>query len=162
MMPPYDYVNSVRFPIGLGTQTVRVTPVLLEGSWAKAARERLKQLSNLPENWNGYGSPTIHTDVIEHALSLLSELAKMGMPEPKIVPVSGGGIQFEWMQPMSEVEIEILPDKSIQYLVEDSKGAMLEDQVNKNGSYVEFAPIVDWFVNKRESIDDLRSYALTY
>lgn len=39
------------------------------------------------------------------------------LPTPHISPVPGGGIQFEWQKGYRELELEILPNRSIEFLV---------------------------------------------
>ena len=78
------------------------------------AREKLLSLRDLPENWNTYGSPPIEEAAIkagERFLDLLSTMA--------VVPVSGGGVQFEIG---GALEIEFLPDGSCEVLVEFTDG----------------------------------------
>lgn len=161
-MPPLDYGITDHFPKGTGTQTVQVTRVMEQTMWSKVARERLKELAMLPENWNGYGSPKIHADSIEESFNLLSEFAKLGMGEPRIVPISGGGVQLEWRNSKSELEIEILPNRSVQFLLVDSFDEMFEGQIVENGNMAEFTPLTCWFLNERESIKELGIYGGTY
>jgi hypothetical protein len=37
-------------------------------------------------------------------------------PVPQVYPVTGGGIAFTWQRDTRELEVEILPDGSAQYL----------------------------------------------
>jgi len=37
-------------------------------------------------------------------------------PRPRVTPVSGGGIQFDWSFGQRELEIEFLPDGKIRYM----------------------------------------------
>jgi hypothetical protein len=37
-------------------------------------------------------------------------------PEPRVVPVPGGGLQFEWQTATRELELEVLPDGSVEFL----------------------------------------------
>jgi len=161
-MPPLDYAPINHFPRGTGAQTVQVTSVLEQTLWSKSARHRLQELSALPQNWNGYGSPVVNKDAIEHSFTLLSELGKLGMPEPNIVPVSGGGLQLEWRRSGAEIEIEIFPDRSIHFLVVDAAGEMFEGRVSNNGNVAAFTSITCWFLSENKSISDLSIYDGTY
>lgn len=156
-MPPLDYGPIAHFPKG-GPQTVQVTSLLEQSPWSKAARDRLKELSAMPLGWNGYDSPPIRSEAIRESFNLLTELAKLGMPEPIIVPVSGGGIQMEWLGPSSEIEIEVLPGGAMHYLVVDSSDKMLEGEICENGNMAEFTPLTCWYLNGKQSIDELIVY----
>lgn len=154
-MPPLDYGVIAHFPRGTGPQTVQVTSLLEQGLWSKAATMRLKELAAMPENWNGYGSPPVQPEAIQESFNLLTEFAKLGMPEPNIVPVSGGGIQLEWRNLGSEIEIEVFPSRSMHYLVVDSSDEMLEGEIVENGNMAEFTPLTCWFLSGKQSINDL-------
>ena len=107
------------------------------------ASAKLQQLKSLPPNWDSYGSCPIQPEVIEMASSLLTGLAKLDMPEPHIVPVPGGGIQFEWENSERGLEIEILPDKSIEYLLLEKEG-MDEGRIDQDDKLAEIVRCVDW------------------
>lgn len=141
-------------------QWIPVTSVMDEAaSWSRSARDRVQALARLEENWNTYGSPAISPEAVSEALKLLTDIARLGMPEPKIVPVSGGGLQMEWANGRSEIEIEIFPDKSIQYLLVDAEGKMLEGQIFRREDAAEFAPLTSWYLKEIPSIEPLiRAY----
>jgi len=124
-------------------------------SWSRSARERVQELARLEENWNTYGSPRISDSAVSETLQLLTDIARLGMPEPKIVPVSGGGLQLEWANGVSEIEIEIFPDKSIQYLLLDSQGEMLDGRIHRREDAAEFAPLTAWYLREIPSIEPL-------
>lgn len=163
-MPPVDYpeINRRYFPFAPGTQTVQVTSLINQSLWSKAAQNRLIELGKLPDNWNGYGSPKISAEVIGECLSLLSEVAKLGMPKPAIIPVSGGGLQVEWRNAANELEIEILPDKTMHFLITDCDLEMYEGSINNNNNLAEFTPLTCWFLKEEKSILDLSVYARAY
>ena len=47
----------------------------------------------------------------------MATLQGLPLPTPRVCPVTGGGIHFAWQVQDREVEIEILPDGSAEYLV---------------------------------------------
>ena len=160
---PLDAVKSSYIPHGLNTQWSSVSSVFEEGLWSRSARKKLEELSNLPQNWNSYGSRPVQQGAIETVANLLSDLAKISMPEPQIFPVSGGGIQLEWKNSQCELEIEVLPDKSIEYLIVDKDGNMHEGQIPKYYNLVEIACLTNWFSSEKPSINDLSNvYAPTF
>lgn len=159
---PLDAVHNY-MPQNSSTQWSSVSSVFEENLWSRSARKKLEELSKLPENWNSYGSPAIDQKVIEVTANLLSDLAKLQMPEPEIFPVSGGGIQLEWENSNCGLELEILPNKSIEYLIIDNEGKMLEGQISQYNHIFEIACLTDWFTNEKSSINELcRVYAATY
>lgn len=98
----------------------------LDRSWLAQAVQKIAELSALPENWDGYGSRSIQQTAVEQASSLLPGLASFNLPAPQIFPVPGGGIQLEFQQEARELEIEILPDGSMEYLTMNEEGQMSE------------------------------------
>ncbi|HLX64216.1 MAG TPA: hypothetical protein VKX17_23290 [Planctomycetota bacterium] len=78
--------------------------------------ELLGKLAQLPSGWDGHDSPPIKTETIEQAERVLAALEAESAPAPHICPVAGGGVQLEWQHGGRELEIEILPDGSVQYL----------------------------------------------
>lgn len=84
----------------------------------------LNKLSELGENWDGFGSPPITPVAIASARNLLQELTLDKLPTPYIGPVTGGGVQIELYTPNRELELEILPDGSIEYVIVDEEGRL--------------------------------------
>ena len=81
-----------------------------------ASLRRIAELKRLPEDWDSYGSPRIQQLAVQRAVEVVSAVAMEDVRPPQIVPVSGGGLQIEWTSANRELEIEILPDGSIEYL----------------------------------------------
>jgi len=84
-------------------------------------KEKLDHLAELGFNWDGEGGEPISRRTLSIAGELLLPLAKIQPPVPRIAPVLGGGIQFEWEVAGRELEIEILPDGSVEYLVAEGE-----------------------------------------
>lgn len=123
---PLDSSPAITNQIYTG-QLSAVTSLTSEISlWLQDAQKELQTLKNLPENWDSYGSPQITIEAGKKAADLLTELARFGMSKPKLFPVSGGGLQLEWQKTDRELEIEILPDGSIEFLIVDQNGEMRE------------------------------------
>lgn len=80
-----------------------------------ALSERLKQLAQLPQNWDSYGAPPISPRTIEQASSVLREIlaidAAKDVPLPFIAPAGDGTIVMEWTTPWEkELIISVHPD----------------------------------------------------
>ncbi len=88
--------------------------------------DKLAALASLPENWDGYGSLPLQPLAKKTASNLLRMIFLHGLPIPHFVPVSGGGIQMEWQKNKREMELEVLPNGEILFLVVDQTGRMQE------------------------------------
>lgn len=117
--------------------------------WMRTALRKITELVEMPENWDGYGSCRIQQSAHRKATSIISELlSKTSMPAPQIFPVPGGGIQFEWQMAHGGAELEILPNGSMEYLIEDSSGEMREGVATDN----EVMRLIRWLEYKEKSI----------
>lgn len=94
-----------------------VTPISKANLWLRSAQRKISELAQLPENWDSYGSRPIQQPAIEQSADVLARISNLDLPNPQIFPVPGGGIQLEFQQESRELEIEILPDGSIQFLI---------------------------------------------
>lgn len=106
-----------------------VTPLADANQWLRNAQRKIAELKQLPENWDSYGSRPIQQAAIEKAADLLSFLSRLDLPRPQIFPVPGGGVQFEFEQDRRELELEILPDGSIGFLLVAETGEMREGTI---------------------------------
>ncbi len=86
-------------------------------AWTEAVLARIAELQHLKPGWDGYGSPPM-TVRAAHIASAIIAACNDYVPEPEIVPVTGGGIGIVWTTPQGDVEIEVLPDGGVQYVVE--------------------------------------------
>ena len=92
-------------------------------SWHHDALQSVTKLVSLQNNWDGYRSPPIDPLAVCKSIALLDAIKNYEMPAPEVCPVSGGGIGIAWRLHNRELEIEILPDGSAEYLtVEGEEG----------------------------------------
>lgn len=84
--------------------------------WRREAILKVIGFSRLPPNWDGHGSEAPTLAVRQTAIDLLLRVPGEFFPEPRIVPVSGGGYYFEWSVGHRELEISIEPDCRIDAL----------------------------------------------
>jgi hypothetical protein len=96
-------------------QGVDVFPVL-ESNWRGGALEKLSTFKLLAPNWNSYGSLPPSEKAIKSAASFLMMMRDENLPRPRVIPIAGGGIQFEWNYGERELEIEFRPDGTLEYL----------------------------------------------
>jgi hypothetical protein len=98
--------------------------------WQKDALIALFHVAQLPKDWDSYESSSPHPQVIENAERLIRTIKFDDLPVPQITPVSGGGIQIEWGIFSRELELEILPDGSVDYLEVDNQKPLQEGKLN--------------------------------
>ena len=84
--------------------------------WQIEAIRTLIQLLALPRNWDSYGSPPPLEVAVAAGVRLILAIDIEYLVSPRIVPVSGGGVQLEWCLDSREVEIEIDNEGSAEYL----------------------------------------------
>ncbi len=85
------------------------------------------------------------------------------MERPHVVPIHGGGVQFEWASQTSELELEIRPTGSIEFLIVDEQEKTFEGPIENPDSSKLFS-LSNWFLSEAKSVDDLRlvAHASTY
>lgn len=92
----------------------------VDGSqWHLDTLGRVFELTFLREDWNSYGSPPISSQAIDMALTVVMESLRTGwrLPEPEVVPTSEGGVVFIWEHQEHELELDLMPDGRIGYLL---------------------------------------------
>lgn len=68
--------------------------------------EKLKELSTLEDNWNGYGAPPLTDRVLDNTRTVLSYLHF----DPQIFPTGRNSIQLEYGNDKDRIELEIFED----------------------------------------------------
>lgn len=90
--------------------------------WLGAALRRLQQLTQLPDDWDGYGSPPVGQNDARLAQAFL-EHAGFDIPEPTVVPYQGGGLQIEWSTNDCYLEIDVNAVKRQLFVLFESREA---------------------------------------
>lgn len=88
--------------------------------WQIHGIKRLKKVLSLPENWDSYGSPPPTAAAANTAMEILTRTTIEYFTAPRVVPISGGGLQLEWEIGSRGLELEILDDGSVEYLTTES------------------------------------------
>ncbi len=117
-------------------------------AWRDDALSKMAELAALPENWDGYGSRRIQSAAQRRTEALIDRLSQTAVTAPQIFPVSGGGIQLEWQTAQGAAELEILPDGSMHYLIEDAARKMCEGAV----SDLEIARLIRWLAAQETNV----------
>jgi hypothetical protein len=103
------------------SQLSRVLLLYYAKSALLASLRRIAELKSMPDDWDSYGSPRVQQLAARRAVGVVCAAATEEVRPPQIVPVSGGGLQIEWTSANRELEIEILPDGSIEYLAVEAE-----------------------------------------
>lgn len=91
----------------------------------------LDRLAGLQPNWDGYGAPPIAPEIISAARELAAALPPSIAPQPTVVPMSTGNLQFEWHRGGRILEIEIEDPQTIHFLKwQPDDGIKEEDTFN--------------------------------
>jgi len=123
------------FPKPASSETLAgdVTPSFDVNPWFGSSLQRLAELGRLREDWDSYGSTTPPQWLLSIARELIGAVQPEIVDEPKIVPVTGGGVALLWNHGARELQIEILPTGGIEYLRADENlrgpEAVLEERV---------------------------------
>ena len=89
---------------------------LADVEWLTHTVHRVEEIRSTGANWDSYGSPPLTAAAYEQTFAIISLLARARVPQPDLAPVSGGGLQFTWTLQDRSVELEVLPDGSIEVL----------------------------------------------
>lgn len=110
--------------------------------------KRFEAISNLPQNWDSYGSEPPSKTALDAARKILlyffNARGEQSIPY-NIVPLSGGGIQMEWKNKDKaiEIEVEIGPNLAFSYLQISSPGANREFEEKDDVSEYEIRQLID-------------------
>lgn len=104
----------------IGATGNRVFPVGGLNDWQVKAIKKLASFSALEQGWDSYGSPSISDDVLDIATDIVAKATVDYVSPPRIIPVSGGGVQIEWSRESREIEVEVHPDLSIEVLLSEN------------------------------------------
>ena len=94
-------------------------------AWEREIVATLCRYLELPSNWDSYGGKPLRLDTGMFALQVLSNIMSETIPLPSIVPISSGGVQFEWHQNDLDIELYIAAPYECELSVHDhcSQGA---------------------------------------
>ena len=109
----------------LEPQTSWSSGVPFRSLWELEALRGVFRAEALQRDWDSYGSPPPTLVAVNTSLSLLRGIAQLDLPDlavPHVAPVPGGGIQLEWGAGERQLEFEILPDGSVDYLKAEGGG----------------------------------------
>ena len=82
--------------------------------WWEPIANRLRQLINLPRDWDSFGAPAIDPKNANTAIEILDFVMDDDTPLPELFPTSRGGVQLEWGHDNCFVEVEIASSTDIE------------------------------------------------
>lgn len=94
-------------------------PALAHHRWFTGVVQHIHKLTQLPADWDSYGSMAASRDALSAATLFLAliEVQSIALPHPNVVPATGGGIQLEWDRGGIEFEVEFLATGDAEYLL---------------------------------------------
>src|SRR5947209_16330790 len=110
-----ELVRPFMVSVAPEVQWTRVTPYA-SSDWSVDAVNGVGKIAKLPANWDSYGSQPLTGLAKTCAISLAMEFGREDLPAPRVVPISGGGLQFEFTYGPRSLELEVLPDGTIEFL----------------------------------------------
>jgi hypothetical protein len=100
-------------------------------------------LVSLPHGWDSYGSLPPTTEAVASAISQILRNHSTSLPSAQVFPVSGGGIQFVWQKSGRTLDLEFLPNGSIEYLTSESGNQRLEGEL-ANSNHPMMQALMAW------------------
>lgn len=99
----------------------------------ETALARIKSLASLESNWDSYGAVPLQRGAVLHAIRLVAAiLQNEDVPLPAIVPTSEGGLQLEWHRGRATLEMEVLPDRTVEVFFLMPSGRTWEGRLANN------------------------------
>lgn len=115
----------------------------VESRWQIETLQAVCQLANLRDDWDSYGSPPISPAALHTSTRLIAMIDPGDLPVPCVFPVPGGGMQLEWIVGQRELELEILPDGTVEFLKVEGGQPIEEAQVGLK-AYGQTSSILSW------------------
>lgn len=92
-------------------------------------RIRIREIADLPANWDGAGAVAPSAVAIAQACVLIDAVAQMedertgGRRSPfTSAPIADGGLQAEWMGDNARIDVQIAPDGTLGYMTKQGHG----------------------------------------
>lgn len=98
-------------------------------SWQVDALHKLATFELLPPNWDSYGSPRPSDNVLDFTRSLIAGITVTSVPAPRIIPISGGGIQLYWEKGTHEIDLKVHSDLTSSALVVENGEILAETPI---------------------------------
>lgn len=94
-----------------------------------AAIERLYAIKGLEEGWDSYGGKVLDQTIVASVLRFLFLSHHRGIPSPRLSPLGSGGIGLHWETHASELDLDIQPDGTFEFVLENLATAEIKEHV---------------------------------
>ncbi len=112
---------------------------------AYRALSQLNAIAQLADDWDSYGSPRLSEELYSSAKKLVDLIQDAFVSQaPDVVPVSGGGVQFEWQYGGCELEIEFSSPFEVAYLKVFEDESMEEGVFSIEEMETEVRKLLSW------------------
>jgi hypothetical protein len=134
-------------------QWSQVTSLRDKPEWFVEAWRSLTRISGLRDAWDGEDALAPRREAIASAVRVISELEPYyELPLVHIGPSLDGGLSLEWRNNPRDLNLDILPDGSIEYLKAEKTAAGFDVNAMEEGSLAfdrirEIRPLVMWLMH---------------
>ena len=135
--------KTVVMELAEGTWDIEV-PEPVPG-WFHETMEALERLSGLHENWDSYSARPVKDDTLLGALDLAYQILGDDAEAPVVVPTSDSGVQLEWHDDGTELEIRVRPNGEISAFRFDEAAG--EGNTIEQITVADLKPLID-FLNR--------------
>jgi hypothetical protein len=122
-----------------------LTPERQSTNWLSAAQADLEGFGQLKQGWDQEHARPISSKAIDAAANLAAVVAGFTSLPPKVVPLPGGTVQFEWRQGRRLLTIEVGPSSKIHCLKWDPATKCAEERNIRIGDHAGVASLITWF-----------------
>lgn len=134
---PLDLAEGTEVHVTIGALT---TELFSEGLHAD-----LDRLAALDVNWDGYGAGPLDRDILSAARRFAERLLSTMTIRPLVIPISNGGLQFEWHKGPKVLELEIEDADTVHYLKWDPEEEVQEEDVFQIDDFERARDLIRWF-----------------
>ena len=116
--------------------------------WIEKTLPLLQRVIDMPENWDGEGSPRPDAGPIEATRLLLIRLQDSALgpvPVPFVCAIAGGGVQLEWTSSGKHLEMEFVDAETIVFLKQE--GGLVQSGEFPAHDAEATRRLLDWFTS---------------
>jgi hypothetical protein len=103
-----------------------------QASWVLEAAKKLDSLRLLQGGWDSYGGLPLDQEAKKLTVSVLGWLEGEELPVPAVVLGSCGNVQLEWRLSGRELEVDLRPDNTVEFVKIDKANVIGEGEENSN------------------------------
>jgi len=108
-------------------------------------KDKIRELGQLKENWDSEGAPRLDRKILQAAAEFVDSLPGHIAPRPMIVPLSSGGLQFEWHNGEQSLELELENPREVRYLKWNPSDSVEDEEVVGVADIECLTNLIRWF-----------------